>query len=152
MNAPGPMPRYADQLRRIASLDERFRMLLARSLDLNFSALEAMEWLMREGPLTPSELAERLGLTPGAVTGVIKRLEGTGHAHREASDRDGRSVRIAPEPDSVRTATERLWPLIQDITTRAGRYSEEEMAVVHRFLDDVEHAYRHGIDSLDPGS
>lgn len=150
VQVPDSVPQYADQLRRIAALDERFRLLLARSLDLNFSALEAMEWLMRDGPLTPSELAERLSLTPGAVTGVIKRLEGTGHAHREASDRDGRSVRIAAEPESVRLATERLLPLIRDISGRADRYSEAEMAVVHRFLDDVTQAYRAGIDSLEP--
>lgn len=146
---PDSPPRYADQLRAISALDERFRALLARSLDLNFSALEAMEHLMREGPLTPSELAERLGLTPGAVTGVIKRLESTGHAHREASDGDGRSVRIAPEPESIRTATQRLMPLIIDMSSRTARYEAHEMEIIHRFLDDVTAAYRAGIEGME---
>jgi DNA-binding MarR family transcriptional regulator len=104
---------------------------------------------MREGPLTPSELASRLQLTPGAVTGVIKRLESTGHAHREASEGDGRSVRIAPEAASVQLATERLLPLIIDMNRRTSRFSDTEMDVIHRFLDGVAEAYRAGIAAMD---
>ena len=149
MEMPDAQPRYAEQLRRIAALDEQFRDLLARSLDLNSTSLGAMEWLMREGPLTPSELAARLELTPGAVTAVIGRLVATGHAQREAAEGDRRSVRIAPNPASIETATERLLPLIADMSGRMTGYSDEEMAVVHRFLDDVADSYRRGVESLE---
>ena len=141
-------PRYSALVREISLLDERFRGALAHSLALNPTALDAMDWLMREGPLTPGELAGRLGVTPGAVTGVLNRLESTGHAHRESDPADGRSVRVVPTPASIETATARLMPLIMQLTQRTADYSAEEMAVIERFLDDVADAYRAGIESL----
>ena len=147
---PATPPRYAELVREIALLDQRFRTALAESLALNPTALTAMEWLMREGPLTPGELATRLGLTPGAVTGLLNRLEATGHAHRHHDTADGRSLRIVPAAASIATATERLMPLIMQLGARTGRYSADEMALIERFLDDVAESYRAGIDSLEP--
>jgi DNA-binding MarR family transcriptional regulator len=149
MEIPDAQPEYAAQLRRIAVLDERYVRALAERLDLNATSLNAMEWLMREGPLTPSDLAKRLDITAGAVTGVVNRLVATGHASRQAAESDGRSVRIAPASDSVDQATRLLMPLIIEMTTRASRYSEAELALVQRFLDDVARAYEHGLASLD---
>ena len=149
MEIPEGPPEYADQLRRIAALDERFMRALAEKLDLNATSLNAMEWLMREGPLTPSDLAKRLDLTAGAVTGVVNRLVATGHASRQATHGDGRSVHIAPASASVDQATRLLMPLIIEMSSRASRYTESELAVVQRFLDDVARAYEHGLTSLD---
>lgn len=148
---PPAAPRYSDQVREIALLDQRFRVALADSLALNPSALDAMEWLMREGPLTPGDLASRLGLTPGAITGVLNRLEATGHARREHDPVDGRSLRIVPTPASIDTATERLMPLIMQLGARTAQFSAAEMAVIERFLDDIVESYRAGIDSLAEG-
>lgn len=149
MEIPDAPPEYAAQLRRIAALDERYVRALAEKLDLNATSLNAMEWLMREGPLTPSDLARRLDLTAGAVTGVVNRLVATGHASRQAAEGDGRSVRIAPASESVDQATRLLMPLIIEMTARTSRYSESEMATVQRFLDDIVRAYEHGLASLD---
>lgn len=148
MEPPLP-PRYSEQLRDVVALDQRFRTALARALDLNPSALDAMEWLMREGPLTAGDLAARVGLTPGGVTGILKRLESTGHAHREADPLDARSLRVVPNPASVEGATALLMPLITHIGQRTASYTPDEMATIERFLDDVAAAYRHGIDALE---
>lgn len=145
-------PRYSEQVREIALLDHHFRSALAESLALNLTTLDAMDWLMREGPLTAGDLAARLHLTPGAVTGVLNRLEATGHARREHDPADGRSLRVVPTPASIDTATERLMPLILQLGARTSRYSAEEMAVIERFLDDVAESYRAGIDSLAEGA
>lgn len=144
-------PRYSQQVREIALLDHRFRAALAESLDLNLTTLDAMDWLMREGPLTAGDLAARLGLTRGAVTGVLDRLESTGHARREHDTADGRSLRVVPTAASIDTATERLMPLIMQLGARTSRYSPDEMDVIERFLDDVAESYRAGIDSLTGG-
>lgn len=151
MTAPRPTrPRYSEQVREIALLDQRFRAALAESLALNPTALDAMEWLMRDGPLTPSELTARLGVTPGAVTGVLNRLEATGHAQREPDPADRRSLRVVPAAASIDTATQRLMPLILELGSRMRAYSDDDMALIERFLGDVAEAYRAGLDSLDP--
>jgi len=148
MDLPAGQPYYAQQLREIALLDEQYRARLAESLQLNSSSLEAMEWLMREGPLTPTQLAARLRLSQGAVTSVVRRLETTGHAHRDASAEDARSVRLTPNPASVAKATSTLMPLIQDMLGRAGGYTDDEIGLVQRFLGDVIEAYQGGIEGV----
>ncbi len=148
MDATPQQPRYAQQLREIAGLHADFTSRLAASLDLNSTALDAMEWLMAEGPLTPSDLAARLHLTPGGVTNLVNRLEATGHARREQAPGDGRSVRVVPTPASVATTLERLGPLIGEMTQRTGGYTIAEMATIERFLGDVTESYAAGIHGL----
>jgi DNA-binding MarR family transcriptional regulator len=148
MSERPPVPRYADQLRRISALGQRFHGKLAAALRLNATSLDAMEWLEREGPLTPTELAARLGVTPAAVTGVIDRLEATGHARRERRGVDRRSVHIVPNPASLADAARELGPLIGELRARLGDYTPEEMAVIERFLDDVAASYQAGIDAV----
>lgn len=144
---PAP-PRYTQQLREISRLTQRFHARMAASVELNDTALDALEQLMNEGPLTPSELAARLQVSPAAVTGVIDRLAATGHAHRERDDVDRRSVRIVPNPDSLRTAADRIRPLVAELSRRMAPYSPAELAVIERFLDDVADAYEAGIEAI----
>ncbi len=69
---------YGMRLREIVGLARRYHGLVAETLDLNASSLDAMDWLIREGALTPTELSARLGMSPGATTSIVKRLEDTG--------------------------------------------------------------------------
>jgi DNA-binding MarR family transcriptional regulator len=141
-------PRYSLQLREIAGLARQYQELLAGSLELNATSLEAMDWLMRDGSLTPTQISARLGISPGATTSVVRRLQDTGHAHRVGHDADRRSVRIVPEPASVDAARALLDPLIRAMTERAARYSDDDLALVSEFLQDVAAAYREGIAAL----
>lgn len=140
--------RHVDQLREIAALSQRVQHGLARELDVNGTALDAMEILSREGPLTHGALADRLRLTPGAITGVINRLEATGHAHRE-NRTDRRSLWVVPSPDSLDRARDLMTPLGEELRRRTDAYTPAELAVVERFLDDVLAAYRVGAESLE---
>lgn len=147
-DVPRP-PRYAEQLREIARLARRYHLLLGRSLDLNASALDALEWLIREGPLTPTEISARLGVSPGATTHVVRQLESTGHARRVEHDADRRSVRMVAAEESIETARARLRPLVTALNSRVDRYTAEELELVSRFLDDVAGAYREGIAGVE---
>jgi len=142
-------PRYAQQLRELARLTRRYQQLLGRSLELNESALDALDHLGHEGALTPTELAERLGISPGATTSVVRRLEQSGHAHRERHAADGRSVRLVPDEASGRLAAERHAPLLAALAARLDRYSPEQLALVSAVLDDIAAAYREGIERFE---
>lgn len=115
---------------------------------MNGTALDAMELLSREGPMTHGALAERLRLTPGAITGVINRLEATGHAHRETRA-DRRTVWVVPSTASLDRARDLMTPLAAELRDRTDRYTRQELAVVERFLDDVAAAYRAGAEALE---
>jgi DNA-binding MarR family transcriptional regulator len=87
-------------------------------------------------PVTAGELAELTGLTSGAITGVIDRLEAAGLARREHDLKDRRRVVVAPAPQAM----ERVMPLFEGIarasTKLASNYTDHELEIVGRYLRD----------------
>ena len=59
---------------------------------------KALGIIAREGPLSAGALAERTGLTPGAITGLVDRLQGAGYARREPDPADRRRILIRAVP------------------------------------------------------
>src|SRR5438309_10315862 len=68
---------------------------LAEQLGLSATDHKCLELAMRaEGPLTAGRLAELSGLSTGAVTGVIDRLERAGYVSRARDPNDRRKVLV----------------------------------------------------------
>ena len=67
---------------------------------------------MQTGPITAGELAERTGLTTGAITGVIDRLEKAGFVRRVKDPDDRRRVIIEPLAERIKG---QIVPLFQSI-------------------------------------
>ena len=68
---------------------------------MNLTDLQCVAILTSTGPITAGQLAETMGLTTGAVTGVINRMERAGYVRREKDPRDGRRVVIQPVPEEL---------------------------------------------------
>ena len=87
-------------------------------------------------PVTAGELVTLTGLTSGAITGVIDRLEAAGLAYRERDAHDRRRVVVKAAP----TARARVAPLFEGIGRAAlemtARYSDDELAAIERYLVD----------------
>ncbi len=63
---------------------------------MNLTDLQCITILSSAGPITAGRLAEMMGLTTGAITGVVNRLERAGYARREKDPDDARRVLIQP--------------------------------------------------------
>src|SRR5699024_11757047 len=61
-----------------------FHEATGRLLGVSAADHKALGVIQREGPLSASELAARTSVTPGAITGLIDRLEAAGLAKSEA--------------------------------------------------------------------
>jgi DNA-binding MarR family transcriptional regulator len=85
--------------------------------------------------LTAGELAKEAGLTSGAVTGVIDRLERAGYARRVPDRSDRRRVNLEVTPKFYARA-DKIWgPVASDWTSRLGsRFTAEELERVVEFL------------------
>ena len=92
----------ADELRRFNGLGTSLFRAAAARLEMPATDLQAVDLLASNGPATPGQLAELIGLTTGAVTGMLKRLEDAGLVRRDADPRDARRVIVNLEPDSQR--------------------------------------------------
>ncbi|GGQ97422.1 MarR family transcriptional regulator [Streptomyces flaveolus] len=87
-----------------------------------------------EEPMTPGRLREHLGLTSGAVTACVDRLERAGHVRRVRESADRRVVHLHYVPDARAAARTYFRPLAQAAAATRDRFDDEELAVVARFV------------------
>ena len=112
--------------------------LLARFMNLpttDGTALGEVIWAEREGsPLTPAALSQRVGLTSGATTALINRLEDRGFVTRSRESRDRRTVTLR----ATEAAHERIEPFLRRssaaLEAALADYDSETLTVVTDFL------------------
>ena len=111
-----------------------FHSAMAARFGLNPTDWKCGDIIHRKGPLTAGQLAELTGLTTGAVTGLIDRLEKVGMARRLPDPHDRRRVLIEPVPGWA----DRVMPLFDSLTAAfaeaTSAYSDEELAFLLDFL------------------
>ena len=121
-------------LRRILTLNDEVEKHLAAELEVNPTDLEAMQHLIQSGPLSPSEIATRLGITTAAATMAVDRLVKVGHVTRQPHPSDRRRLLVVPQEESVRRAMKHLLPMILETDALLSRYSEDEQAAITDYL------------------
>jgi len=127
-------------------LPQAFRMLstqavmlheaVAETLNLNITDYKCMDLIARLGPMTAGKLAEESGLTTGAITGVVDRLERAGYATRADNPKDRRSVIIELNLDKKkqREYEEIFLPLERKIEKQASSYTSKELSLFIEFI------------------
>jgi DNA-binding MarR family transcriptional regulator len=151
------MERNASARRRplLNSLDQVIRKATAQSVllseataaraGLNSSDLECLDLLNFEGPSPPGRLAELTGLTTGAVTMLVDRLERAGFVRRTPNPEDRRSVLVEVLPASAAALEPLFTPLARKMARVNERYSDAELATV---VDYLTRAYEAGAEHL----
>ena len=95
--------------------------------------------MLRLGPIPAGELADKSGLTTGAITGVIDRLERAGYVVRASDPRDRRRVVVQPIRDK---ASSDLGPVFDGVkratSVMLDRYSAEQLELLLEFLNRVD--------------
>jgi DNA-binding MarR family transcriptional regulator len=132
--------------------DDAFDSLAAERLGVSETDLRCLNIIENSGGLTAGELAHQAGLTPGAVTGVIDRLEQAGYARRSSDPADRRRIRVEVTP-AFNAAAERIWgPLARDWqSTLATRFTAEELERITAFLRATNELARRHLDRLRKG-
>jgi len=111
-----------------------FGQSVAIRMGLSESDIDALELLIDSGAATAGKLSELMGLTSGAVTRVIDRLEQAGYVRRTADPADRRRVVVEVVPERVATVQSLLESLERASAEEVGRYSEEQLALISDFL------------------
>jgi DNA-binding MarR family transcriptional regulator len=115
--------------------DSAFDSLAAERLGVNRTDLHCLNAIENSGGLTAGQLATEAGLTTGAVTGVIDRLERAGFARRIPDPTDRRRVKVEVTPSFYAQADEMWGPLRADWESAlAGRFTVAELECIIEFL------------------
>lgn len=129
-------------LRAIDGDMDRLDEAAAARLGVSRSDFRCLDILSRGKALTPGALATETGLTTGAVTALLDRLEKAGYVRRERDRTDRRKILVHP---SKRAAAE-VWPIFRGVSHDAARilseFSERELATILRFLETNREAIR----------
>lgn len=133
-------------LRECAVEAERLGQVFADSYHLHPTDLNALLAVMQADqagvPLTPGRLGQQLGLSSGATTAVIDRLERAGHVHRIRDERDRRRVTLRYGDAASAVGSAYFGPLGARMDRMLSAYSPAEQGVVRRFLAEANEMLR----------
>lgn len=121
-----------------------FHHAVAERLGLGPTDHKCLDLLRERGPMTGSELAAITGLTTGAITGVVARLERSRYLRREPDPRDGRKQILHPALERVTDFQDVIEPLRQEVAALLDGFDARQLTAIADFLArTTEAAYRH---------
>ena len=125
--------------RTAANRDVAFDKLAAARLGVSVTDLHCLNIVESRHGVTAGELAVESGLTTGAVTAVIDRLERVGFARRVRDERDRRKVKVEVTDLFYARAGEIWGPVAAEWqAAMADRFSAAELATIVAFLEQVD--------------
>jgi DNA-binding MarR family transcriptional regulator len=121
-------------VRKSSALGVIFGQTVANAVGISSSDLECLDFLNIEGRVTAGRLAELTGLTTGAITGLVDRMEKAGLVRRERDEEDRRKVYIAIVPEALGKIGSYYEPLQKAVTKNWEGYSDAELKLLLRFM------------------
>jgi DNA-binding MarR family transcriptional regulator len=119
--------------------DVAFDKLAAAALGVSVTDLHCLNIVESRSGVTAGELAGESGLTTGAVTAVIDRLERAGYARRVRDERDRRKVKVEVT-DAFYAAAREVWgPVAEDWQQAlADHFTVAELSTIVEFLSQLD--------------
>ena len=127
---------FAGELRQSTGLGASFFRAAATRIGMTVTDMQVIDLLESMGPMTAGQLADLTGLTTGAITGMLNRLEEARFVRRKRDPNDGRRVIVRLERGiddmgefgSIFTSIENAWD------DMASHYDDEQIAFLLEFL------------------
>ncbi len=112
---------------------------VADRVGLNVTCLECIDLIALFGPMPAGQLAKLTGLTTGAITGVIDRLEKAGYAKRvrDAKDRRRSIIELVWSTTTEKDLAEMFLPISRRLKALASSYSDEELSLLIEFISNA---------------
>jgi DNA-binding MarR family transcriptional regulator len=104
-------------------------------LGINRTDARCVDVILQRGRLTAGELAFAAGLSPGAATTAIDRLERAGYARRVGDPDDRRRVIVEPTERIAELAEEIYGPLRDSGIVLMQRFSERQLKAITEFFE-----------------
>jgi len=126
--------RVGTAVRRMGAQSVITSAAIAARFGLHTTDLECLDVLFLRGEATAGELAKATGLTSGAMTALLDRLERAGYVSRGADPTDRRRVLLRIRPEAIRSIQAVYEPLAQRSFELWSGFSRSELEIVERFL------------------
>ena len=125
-----------------------FHQAVADRLALHVSDLRCLNILLEAGSIPAGELGERTGLTTGAVTRMVDRLERAGYVRREPDPADRRRVMVSPVAERMATIAPMYAGMAEAWAIAMSDYDDEQLALILTLFDRLHEITRKEIARL----
>ena len=122
------------EVRTYQNAQDAFDEAACERLGINRSDGRALDIIDRHGQMTAGELARESGLSTGAITTLLDRLERAGYVRRVRDDVDRRRVLVELTEEARRRTWEIWGPIAEASMGRLARHSNEELLFIRDFL------------------
>jgi DNA-binding MarR family transcriptional regulator len=127
------MQELENAMRRVSSQGAMFAKTVADGAGISSADMDCIDFVNVEGRMTAGRLAELTGLTTGAITGVVDRLEKAGFVRRERDETDRRKVFIVPVAERMMEMG-RPFDLVRRVMQKqCDAYSDAELKFLVRY-------------------
>ncbi len=121
--------------RRVGSQAALLSQVMAERIGLAAIDVECLEALGDEGRVTVGRLAEVTGLSTGAATRMVDRLEQAGYVRRVSDPADRRRVLVEPVPDRMAGLAIPRESIARVQREVIGRFSDDQLTAIADFLE-----------------
>lgn len=125
-----------EQTRELSTRTVIFHHLIGERLGLNPTDHKCLDVMIRNRTqMTASQIAEETGLSTGAITGVVDRLEKAGYVRRKRDQNDRRLVFINVLVDKAMVKISPIFdPIKQASRSLYSKYNDDELALILDFI------------------
>jgi DNA-binding MarR family transcriptional regulator len=156
MSSPEPTPQRDVVIERFAALGRQlsqatvfFHEQIAEHVGLSATDHKCLDLAVQaERPLTAGQIAELSGLSTGAVTGVIDRLERAGFVRRVRDPHDRRKVLVEVSRASLTRYGDAYDGLSAALQDALAGYSEGELKAIESFVQAMVRTLRDEAEKL----
>jgi len=122
------------ELRALSTVHDRLDQYAAQRFGLNRTDLRALDLIGQAGSISPTALAARLGMSTGATSTVLDRLETAGYAVREPDPELRRRTRVRMTDQAERLSQAVFDPVIRASTQNALAFPPAVLRQIADFL------------------
>jgi DNA-binding MarR family transcriptional regulator len=122
------------EVRRYQNAQDAFDDAAAERLGINRTDQRCMDILDLNGQMTAGRLAAESGLSTGAVTTLLDRMERAGYVQRVRDTVDRRRVLVELTDEARKRAWEIWGPIAEEANEGWGRFSDEQLVFLRDFL------------------
>jgi DNA-binding MarR family transcriptional regulator len=124
----------AAEIRTYQNAQDEFDDAAVARLGINRTDGRCLDILDRHGQMTAGQLAAATGLSSGAVTTLLDRMEQAGYVRRIADKVDRRRV-LVELTDKARARAWEIWgPIAEEWAERSAGYTDEQLLLLRDFL------------------
>jgi len=134
-----PVTHVVAELRALSTIHDRLDHYAAQRFGLNRTDLRALDLIGQAGTTSPTALASALGMSTGATSTVLDRLEAAGYAYREPDPDHRRRTLVRMTAAAEELSTQIFEPIIRATAAHAASHTARQLRDIAAFLATHRH-------------